>query len=154
MKLEKMTQIDFEIWAPRSRQGYVEDKIKANGLTKNEAQEIAEKDFTRLLPDGLSSKDNYLYTMKNSDSTVVGYLWFCIRGAVDNRKAFLCDIVVNENYRGQGIGKSAMLQLEQEVKKLSLKEIGLHVFGFNEKAIRLYQSLGFRTTDLVMSKSL
>jgi len=153
MRLEKMNQSDFEVWAPQSRHGYAERKIQSNGLTKCEAYEIAEEEFARLLPDGLTSKDNYFYTMKDSDSRVVGYLWFCIRGAVDNRTAFLCDIDVNENCRGHGIGKSAMLQFEQEVKKLGLKEIGLHVFACNEKAIGLYQSLGFKTTKLVMSKS-
>lgn len=154
MKLERMTKSDYEIWAPRSLNGYAEDKIKANRLTKKEAYQIAESDFKKLLPDGFTSKDNYLYTMKSENSEVVGYLWFCIRGALDNRKAWLCDIVVNENHRGSGFGKSAMLLLEEEVKKLGLKEIGLHVFGFNQVAINLYQSLGFNTTDLVMSKSL
>ena len=154
MKLEKMTQTDFEVWAPRSRQDYADDQIRANGLTKHEAYEFSERDFARLLPDGLSTKDNYLYTIKHSDRKVVGYLWFCIRGADDCRKALLCEIVIDENYRGQGIGKRAMLQFEQEVMKLGLNKIDLHVFGYNENAIRLYQSLGFKTTKLVMSKSL
>lgn len=43
---------------------------------------------------------------------------------------------------------------EQEAKNLGLKEIGLHVFGFNAPAIALYESLGYKTTDLVMAKTL
>lgn len=153
MKLVKMNQADYEHWAPRSQSGYADDKMKANNLTRAEADEIAAKDFQRFLPDGLQSKDNYLYTMK-SDEGNVGYIWFCVRGPQDNRKAFICDIVVEEHSRGKGYGRKAMILLEEEVKSLNLKEIGLHVFGFNETAIGLYQSLGYLTTDLVMAKQL
>lgn len=153
MKLEQMTPEEFSLWAPRSKSGYANDKEKANGLTPKEAQEIAEKDFLRLLPEGLNSKDNFLYTMKDGE-IAVGYLWFCIRGAQDNRKAFLCDIIVEQEYRGKKLGKGAMLLLEEEVKQLGLKEIGLHVFGFNERATQLYKSLGYQVTDLVMAKRL
>lgn len=154
MKLEKMTKAEYDLWAPRCKRDYAQDKVRANRYTLAEANEIAEKDFLRILPDGLNSKDNYLFSIKNQQLTNVGYIWFCITGAVNNRKAFIYDIIVEERYRGQGFGKKAMLLIEEEVKKLGLKEIGLHVFGFNETAIRLYQSLGYQTTDLVMAKSL
>lgn len=154
MKLTKMTQEEYDRWAPRSRAEYAQDKMKANRLTQAEAEEIAERDFHRLLPDGLNSKDNYLFTMKDPQAAQVGYIWFCVRGASDNRKAFVCDIVVEENHRGKGYGKAAMLLVEEEAKQIGLKEIGLHVFGFNKTAIGLYQSLGYQTTDLVMAKTL
>lgn len=154
MQLTKMTQEEFDRWAPRSRENYALDKVKANDFTQKEANEIAERDFLRLLPDGPNSKDNFLFSMKNDSKTKVGYAWFSVRGAPDNRKAFICDIIIEESYRGQGLGRRAMLLLEDEVKKLGLKEIGLHVFGFNEAAIKLYQSLGYQTTDLVMAKTI
>lgn len=153
MKLVPMTQADFDLWGPRSKNGFAQDKVRANGYTQKEAAEIAEEAFKRLLPDGFKSKDNYLYAMKN-EQTTVGYIWFCVRGAADNRKAFVCDIIVEEEFRGKGFGRKAMVQAEQEAKKLGLKEIGLHVFGFNETAIGLYKSLGYQTTDLVMAKPL
>jgi len=105
MKLEKMTKDEFDLWARRSQRGYAQDKVRANRLTQAEADEIAEKDFHRLLPEGLNSKDNFLFSMKNQQLKNVGYIWFCIRGAADNRKAFICDIIVEERYRGQGFGK-------------------------------------------------
>lgn len=153
MKLVSMTENEYSHWAPRSRQCYAEDKMRANGYTKEEATKIAEADFNRLLPDGFESKDNYLFTMKDEDK-IIGYLWFMIRGAETNRKAFIADIIVEEEFRGQGYGRKAMKLLEEEVCKLGLKEIGLHVFGFNETAIALYSSLGYQTTDLVMAKKL
>ena len=154
MKLVAMTQKEFDHWASRSQKNYAQDKMRANGCTEQEATEIAKNDFLRLLPDGLKSKDSFLFSMKKDDGTTAGYLWLSIRDTAGSRKAFIYDIIVEEHHRGQGLGRKAMLLAEKEAKIRGLREIGLHVFGFNEPAIRLYQSLGYHTTDLVMSKTL
>lgn len=153
-QFKKMSPTEFELWAPKSKQSYAKDKARANNLTLKEANAAAENEFQRLLPDGMFTQDNYFFVMKSSDGKLIGHLWFCVRGALDNRKAFLCDILIEKAFRGLGFGKEAMRFLEIEVKQMGLKEIGLHVFGFNETAIRLYQSLDYQTTDLVMSKAL
>lgn len=154
MKITPMSESEFKVWAPRSRAMYAADKMQANGLTKAEAEKIARDDFERLLPGGLNSRDNFLFSAKGEDQTIVGYIWFCVRGADDNRRAFICDVIIEKQFRGKGYGKKIMQFAEQEAKKMGLKRIGLHVFSFNETAIRLYQSLGYATTDLVMEKSL
>lgn len=154
MKLLRMSTRDYETWVLRSKRNYASDKVRANNLTEREANEIAEKDFLRLLPDGINTKDNFLFTIKSDVDAVLGYLWFSVRGAQDNRKAFICDIIIEEAHRGKGFGRQAMQLAEQEAKNLGLKEIGLHVFGFNAPAIALYESLGYKTTDLVMAKTL
>ncbi len=154
MQLIPMTEADFNQWAPRSREGYASDKMRANGYTQKEADDIAKKDFERLLPDGVRTKDQYLFTMDDRALGRVGYIWFRVQGAADNRKAFVCDIIVELEFRGRGFGKKALLLLEDEARNLDLKGIGLHVFGFNEVAIKLYQSIGYETTDLVMAKPL
>ncbi|KAB2854509.1 MAG: GNAT family N-acetyltransferase, partial [Anaerolineae bacterium] len=48
----------------------------------------------------------------------------------------------------------AMLALEDEVKKVGLDSIGLHVFGHNQSAYALYQKIGYETTNIVMAKKL
>lgn len=154
LQFKKMSPKEFEHWAPKSKQTYAKDKARANNLTLKEANEAAEHDFQRLLPDEILTQDNYFFVMKSAEEELIGHLWFCVRGALDNRKAFLCDIFIEETFRGLGFGKEAMRFLENEVKQMGLKEIGLHVFGFNETAIRLYQSLDYKTSDLVMSKAL
>jgi ribosomal protein S18 acetylase RimI-like enzyme len=154
MKLQNMSAAEYDFWSQRSRSSYAADKIKANGFTLEEAEKIAANDFNRLLPDGFSSKDNFLLALKDDSAEIHGFIWFCLRGAENNRKAYLCDIVIEENSRGRGFGRIAMQLLEKEVKKLGLKHIGLHVFGFNKVAIGLYESLGYEITDLVMEKSI
>jgi ribosomal protein S18 acetylase RimI-like enzyme len=154
MKITPMSEAEYDVWAPRSCAGYAADKMRASSLTKAEADKIAQADFERLLPDGLKSKDNFLFALKDEKQNLAGFSWFVVRDPEENRRAFVCDIVVEEAYRGKGYGKQLMLFMENEAKKMGLKRIGLHVFGFNKTAIGLYQSLGYETTDLVMDKSL
>lgn len=154
IKFVEMTEEEFQKFEASSKENYKKDKIKANDLTEQEAEKIANDDFARFLPHGYTSKDNFLFTVIDSRENPVGYLWYVIRGAEDNRKAFIADILIYENYRGRGFGKKAMLLLEDHVKEQGLDSIGLHVFGFNERATSLYKSLDYQITDLVMVKKL
>ncbi|MDD4972858.1 MAG: GNAT family N-acetyltransferase [Bacteriovorax sp.] len=153
MKLYPLSQAEYEFWKERSVREYKLENMRANGLTEKEADEKATADFNRYLPDGMKSIDQYIYTMKDSDE-LVGFLWFCERGSADNRKAYVLDIIIEEPKRGLGYGKKSMLLLEEKVKAMGLKHIGLHVFGHNQRAIGLYQSLNYQTTNLVMEKEL
>ncbi|MBI4612644.1 MAG: GNAT family N-acetyltransferase [Planctomycetes bacterium] len=50
------------------------------------------------------------------------------------------------SYRGKGLGEEAMtLAIEYAFRELDWNHLGLQVFGHNERAIRLYRRLGFRT---------
>lgn len=147
-----MTEAEYVIWRAKSEANY-RDEIVKNGSTLAEAQKKADEDFGRLLSEGLLSKDQYIFSIKENNLWV-GTLWPGVRGASDNRKAYIYDIVLNEETRGKGIGKKAMILLEAEVKKLGLRHIGLHVFGHNTVARGLYESLGYDITNLNMEKTL
>lgn len=153
MELFTLSDSEFGFWKERSIREYTLETMRGNGLTAAEAEEKAKADFNRLLPEGLSTKDHYIFSLKDKGE-LIGYIWFCERGAIDNRKAYLCDIVVEENKRGMGHGKKAMLILEEKVRDLGLKHIGLHVFGHNLRAQELYKKLGYGITNIVMEKVL
>ena len=57
--------------------------------------------------------------------------------------AELPDIVVDEPYRGQGVGKELMQQLISAVHQKKLEAIFLEVRVSNQPALALYQNLGF-----------
>lgn len=147
-----MNEEEFTVWFVKSKNNY-RDEIAKNGSTIEEAQKKADEDMGRLLPEGRQSKDQYIFSIR-AEGKWVGTLWFGVRGALDNRKAFIYDIVLDENTRGKGYGKKAILLLEDEVKKLGLRHIGLHVFGHNTVARNLYQNLGYEITNLNMEKVL
>lgn len=150
--LEKMSDLEFSSWFIKSKDNY-RDEIHKNGSTFNEAQKKADDDMSKLLPDGKESPDQYIFAVK-AKGQWVGTLWFGVRGAEDNRKAFIYDIVLDPEMRGHGLGKKAMELLEEKVKSLGLKHIGLHVFGHNTIAINLYEKLGYKITNLNMEKVL
>ena len=154
IKFRKMTEEEFEAFSVETRERYKNDKIRANGFTEEKARKIAEEGFAKILPNGLDSKDNFLFTLVDEKSNGIGHLWYCIRGTSNNRNAFIADIFICEGCRGKGFGRQAMTLLESEVKPQGFNRIGLHVFGFNQPAIKLYKSLGYEVTDLVMEKTL
>ncbi|MEK7355103.1 MAG: GNAT family N-acetyltransferase [Bdellovibrionota bacterium] len=153
LELKAMTAQDYEFWSLRSRMSYAQSKIKANGLTREEAVKVANADFERLLPEGLATKENFFFSAFDGE-TRVGFVWFQTRGAKDNRRAYICDIIVEPDLRGKGFGKQMMVAVEADASAMGLKRIGLHVFGYNDAAIALYKSLGYFTTDLNMEKPL
>jgi ribosomal protein S18 acetylase RimI-like enzyme len=61
---------------------------------------------------------------------------------------------VEENQRGKGYGKQAMLMIEEKARELGLNSIGLHVFGSNKVARSLYEAVGYEVTSVNMSKKL
>ncbi len=147
-----INEVEFETWRQASFENY-RDEIVKNGSTLAEALKKAEDDFGKLLPEGLKSKDQHIFSIK-VDGKWVGTLWLGVRGASDNRKGYIYDIVLKEETRGKGIGKKAMTLLEDEVRGLGLRHIGLHVFGHNKIARNLYESLGYEITNLNMEKTL
>ncbi len=154
MQISRMTKEEFKFWMTRSTSAYAKDKKIANGYSDEEAQKIAKLDFDRLLPNGLDTKDSYLFTAKNKAAEWLGFLWFNVKGEGRAKRAFIYDIIIEDKYRGQGHGKKLMLLLEDELKKIHVNRVGLHVFGFNERAINLYKSLGYTVTDLQMEKKI
>jgi ribosomal protein S18 acetylase RimI-like enzyme len=154
MRLVPMTQPEYDRWLEKSVGEYAADKVKAGAWQPGDALERSAKEFAHLLTDGVHSKDQHLYMLEDeATGKKVGMIWVA---AVNWGKpiAFIYDIVVDEDQRGKGYGKQAMLALEDVVRGLGLDEIGLHVFGHNTIARDLYLKVGYEITDINMVKKL
>jgi ribosomal protein S18 acetylase RimI-like enzyme len=68
--------------------------------------------------------------------------------------AYVFDIAIEEAERGKGLGRATMLAAEEYVRRQGQAEIGLNVFGFNEPARALYESLGYHVVAVQMRKQL
>jgi ribosomal protein S18 acetylase RimI-like enzyme len=62
--------------------------------------------------------------------------------------------MIDEEFRGLGHGRQAMLLAEELARSEGASTIGLNVFGHNQVARSLYSSLGFRETSVQMRKDL
>jgi ribosomal protein S18 acetylase RimI-like enzyme len=152
-KLIPMTETEYEVFLERTIPEYADDKVRAGQWAESEALERSRKEFLSDLPQGVQTKDNYLYTLYDGD-TAVGLIW--MRAYLDRptKDGFIFELYVEEKYRGQGYGKQAMLLIEEKARELGLKSIGLHVFGSNKVARNLYEAVGYEVTSVNMSKAL
>lgn len=85
-------------------------------------------------------RQEYLFLVVEDEGQVVGYgglLLVSDEGDITN-------IVIDENYRGRGLGKALTKALIEEGKHLGLGAFTLEVRVSNEAAIHVYEQLGFR----------
>lgn len=153
-RLEPITEEVYEAWYSASVKEYAAAHARTGQMSPEEAEAMARREHGELLPDGPRSPNQYLYQIADSDSgTVVGIIWFAKRGD-GAPQAFVYALEVFPDHRRRGYARAAMLALEDEVRRLGLARVGLHVFGDNVPAIRLYESLGYATTNVLMKKDL
>ena len=154
VSLRKMTEDEFSIYLKAALPEYANEKKKGENLTDEQALQVATDSYNQLLPDGVHSKDQHLFSViETMSQRTIGTLWFAIKSQPRNY-AWVYDIVLNAEARGRGYGTQTMNLLEQEVKRLGINSIGLHVFGHNKVAQALYEKIGFRTTNRIMVKDL
>lgn len=67
---------------------------------------------------------------------------------------FIDTIVVDEEYRGKGIGKTLYNFLKEHAIKNNIDAIDLNVWAFNEKAIKFYESLGMTVKNMKLEQIL
>jgi GNAT superfamily N-acetyltransferase len=153
LRLRPIRDDEVAAYVAETRERYAEDMVQSAGVTTEEAREKAERDIAALVPDGRPAVGQYLYAIED-DGQPVGRLWFAERTQGAQTVAWVYEILIDERLRGRGLGRKAMLLLEDEVRKRGLPEIGLNVFGGNEPARSLYQSLGYAEVSVWMSKTL
>ncbi len=109
----------------------------------------------RLLPDGLATKDHYLYAIQQAEGgAVVGSLWLMVNRDSARPTGFIYDLEISEAHRHQGYAREAMLALERLARQMGLRQLGLHVFVHNAAARALYESLGYTVGSLNLLKDL
>lgn len=53
-------------------------------------------------------------------------------------------IAVGEGFREEGVGQKLLLLLENEAKKMGLKAFFLHCFANNQRALHVYEKMGYK----------
>jgi ribosomal protein S18 acetylase RimI-like enzyme len=144
---------EYQAFADRSRQGYIDGMVEHGGMLRAAAEAKADRDFALVLPDGLETPGHWIFVVE-ADGLAVGVLWFAERVMDGRTTAFVYDIHIDDDQQGRGHGRAAMLAFEQEASLRGLTHLSLNVFGGNERARGLYRSLGYGETSVQMSKQL
>ncbi len=153
--LVRMSSNEYEAYLAFAVRDYADEKVAAGNWQSAEALERSTQEFAKYLPDGVATKDHYLYEIEDvALGAKVGMIWLAriLQGA--KPIMFIYDFRVDEAYRRKGYGEQALRAAEERAKALGFDRIALHVFGHNHAARALYEKMGYEITNISMSKNL
>jgi ribosomal protein S18 acetylase RimI-like enzyme len=150
-----MTAAEFGRYLEPAIRAYAREKVTSGEWAPEEAVALSRRDHLRLLPDGLATTDQFLFTVRDEQTNqAVATLWLTLRMRGVEVEAYVYDIEVAESQRGRGYGRATMLACFDKARELGADSVGLHVFGHNKTARALYASLGFHPTNINMTLKL
>lgn len=91
-------------------------------------------------------KGKEIYIFKTEDEVVCGWLRY---GYFWDNTPFMNMICVDEQYRGRGVGKHAVLNWENEMKQKGFKLVMTSTLA-NEEAQHFYRKLGYRDAGCLL----
>src|SRR3712207_3190668 len=116
VRLVPMSDNQFERWRESHNRAYADDKERSGAWRPEEALRLAEESTLKVLPQGLATKDHYLYAVEDeANGKQVGTLWLGVMDWGIGPAAFVYDIVIFEEFRRRGYGEQAMLAAEDKV---------------------------------------
>jgi ribosomal protein S18 acetylase RimI-like enzyme len=146
-----MRDDEFADWLPRAIEDYADDMVRNGGMDPEAARQAAMRDAELLFPGELPSTEQLVFVIE-ADGERVGDLWLAERDTGVGRSLYVWNIFIEEQKRGRGFGREAMLLAEDEARRRGLSHIALSTMGGNERARRLYRSLGYKETIVSMAK--
>lgn len=150
-----LSEAAFREYRGNLARDYAQDKVRAGVWSEDEAEARAARELDEQLPDGPDTEGHYLYAVwDESIQANVGILWLAVLDSSIGRSVWIYDIVVHEQFRRRGYGARMLGLVEEKARETGAKSVGLHVFGHNDGARKLYEKTGYETTDIVMSKRL
>lgn len=153
--LVPMTTVEFDQYRTKAVAGYAKANAAAGRWPAEEAENRSAEEFNRLLPQGVSTPGQLLFTVRReSDGSHVGVLWLGVGQGDLPPGGWIFDIEIEETHRSRGLGTATLLAAEELLRSRGLDRIGLNVFGNNPGAIALYEKLGYARVAMQMSKRL
>lgn len=153
--LRNMRNDEFSAYCDYFVTDYSEEITLNYGHSPTVAHDLAKQALTDSFPNGLESDEHTLLCIEanlNGQLKVVGYLWHAIKKSESS--TFIYDFYIDAAFRAKGYGKQAMNQLEQQLADVGIKQIKLRVAYHNQRALSLYQAVGFTISGYNMSKTI
>ncbi len=148
--LVKLSDQDYPAFKEQTIQNYAEQSVRAGRIAESEALAFSKRTVGKVLPRGLKTEGHTIFSIiEASEKEPVGYLWVGSHSE-HPRQAFIYDLFIKESYRGNGYGREAIRQLKTRLAEMGYESVGLHVYAFNEVAIKLYSKEGFETISIIM----
>jgi GNAT superfamily N-acetyltransferase len=161
--LQPFDQGDFDAWRAEAIPAYAFDHVRSGNWSMAECLARSQEAFDSLLPGGLETPGHTFSSIVANASagaatmdprSRVGVRWWAETEAAGRRGAFVYDIEIFEHARRRGYAQAALGELERIARERGIASVGLHVFGHNAGARRLYDEIGFVPTSVSMRKDL
>lgn len=149
-----MSESDYEIELQKWIKNYASEKVTSGNWKEDEAESLSKKEYGQLLPDGVKTKDQYVMTVLNEGKEKVGFVWFGVQESGELPGAYIWDFRINEEHRRKGYGSETLKELHKMLAKMQINRVSLHVFAHNKGAISLYEKLGYKPTNVIMSREI
>jgi ribosomal protein S18 acetylase RimI-like enzyme len=138
-------------WLPGQFARYVEERVHA-GEAPDAARVMADAQRAELFPGDAPAEGQHVMHLRVDDETV-GVLWMG-RPLGGGSDWYVFFVGVDEARRGRGLGRVAMLEAERWTRARGGTRIVLNVFGPNQVARNLYDSLGYRPLQTYVQREL
>ena len=149
------TELDFHAWLIEAIPSFALANVEDGRWTLAESIEKSREAHAALLPEGVLTLGQFFVHLHDADTGErVGMLWWAETDKPSGREAYVYNLTVAEAWRRRGYARAALLELERVAREGAVHHLGLHVFGHNHGARRLYESLGFEPTSLTLRKIL
>jgi ribosomal protein S18 acetylase RimI-like enzyme len=150
-----MTPEEFIPYEEADAHHYAENMVRAGFWSPEGAFNKAKDIHANLLPDGVHTRDHLFFVIEDiQNKESIGVIWLFIDRETEPPSGFIYDLLLHPQFRGRGLGKQAMLALEQKARDLRLSSLTLNVFEDNTVAKALYASLGYQIQSSNMRKVL
>ena len=149
-----MREDEFGAYVASAESEYALDLERDGLMERDEAREKARRDFASLFPAGRLAEGQFVRVIEDAETGApLGRIHYAEMPR-DSGRAWLYEIMLEEEHRGRGLGRQAMLLFEREARGHGFRRAGLNVFGVNARARHLYRSLGYEEAAIVMVKGL
>lgn len=150
-----MTSAEFESLRARLVHDYAAEHVAAGNWTAEVAESRAAEQTDQLLPQGVNTPGVIMLMAETTKGESVGFLWLALeRNPGSGGGAWIYDIEILPNHRGQGFGRALLKVAEAEAVAHGVDTIGLNVFGRNSVARNLYASAGYQVSSMHLTRKL
>jgi GNAT superfamily N-acetyltransferase len=135
-----MSEPEYADWRAELVRGYAADMANSGTLPDAQAATQAAAQADQLLPDGLrTANQSFLCLYANGEAVATN--WLCHHRGPGI--SWVYGVEVSAEHRGKGYGRAAMVIGETAALDAGDTHLALNVFGHNEVAIGLYDSMGY-----------
>jgi len=151
VELIKMSEEEFKDYKAFCIENYAQVLVRNLKMSIDEAADTSKRQMSSLLKDGLNTKGHFLFDVVEKETKEkMGIPWI----NVNDKRAFIYDIRIDEKYRGKGYGKRTLNKLEEFLREMGAKYIGLNIWADNKIAFELYKKMGYTISNMAMFKEI